>query len=446
MFKKHTKCLLIILLAAFFPFISQAQPKDNSPFTQFGIGDLSDTSLPSSHGMGGLGAVYHDFFEANLDNPASLGFLQYTTFQIGFFAKRSGYTRINDKQTVWNGNLDHISLNIPLINPLNEALERRETDFSWGTSFSIRPYSQIGYHIRLQDSIAPIGRIQRDFKGTGGIYQVNWGNGWKYKNLSAGLNLTYMYGKEAKDELISFEDLENPYRDIFTSTHAYKGFQYRFGLQYEQPLDLKKARANNDNPSRLLSAGLFFGGQTTLTTKSDITKLGFNSVTHDVDTAFISLDAPGEAVLPGTWGFGLMYRHAGKFRVGVDYEGAAWSDYRNVNQTPAETLKDSKRFAAGVAWIPDANSITSYFKRVEYRAGFYALQDPRVIEGEQVKEFAVTVGGAFPLIVQRNIAWFQLGLDFGKRTGGDRLSDNFMRGKVAIVFNDNAWFIRSKYH
>lgn len=82
---------------------------------------------------------------------------------------------------------------------------------------------------------------------------------------------------------------------------------------------------------------------------------------------------------------------------------------------------------------------------MEYRAGFYTKTDPRVIEGSQVKEWAVTVGATLPLIVQRNIAWVQIGFDMGKRTGGDRLSDNFVRGKVGLVFNDNAWFIRGKY-
>src|SRR5688572_17266452 len=85
--------------------LAVAQPKDNSPFSQFGLGDFLETDLPTSHAMGGLGSVYHDFFEANLENPASLGFLQYTALQIGMFAKRSVYKRFDDKQTVWNGNL-----------------------------------------------------------------------------------------------------------------------------------------------------------------------------------------------------------------------------------------------------------------------------------------------------------------------------------------------------
>lgn len=438
------KSLIVSLFVIISTALVTAQPKDNSPFSQFGLGDYFEADMPTSHAMGGLGSVYHDFFEANLDNPASLGFLQYTSLQLGIFAKRASLQRFDNKQTVWSGNLDHFSLNIPIINPLNEALERRETDFSWGMSFSLRPYSQVGYFIKINDQIDSIGLVTRTFTGSGGLYQLGWANGIKYKNFAAGINLGYMYGKQTFDEETDFRDLENAYTDIFQSTIGYKGFTYRVGLLYEHPFDLKEAREKEDNPSRLLSVGLFVGGKTTLDTKSDITQLAINTLINDIDTAKLVLDEEGKALLPGSWGAGIMYRHAGDFRVGLDYQAASWSEYSNTARP--STMLDAWKIGGGVAWIPDANSITSYFKRVEYRAGFYTQKDPRVIEGEQVKASAFTIGAGLPLILQRNIAWVQLGLDVGTRTGGPNLSENFVRGKVGIIFNDNAWFIKSKYN
>ncbi len=439
-----TKYLLIILIGLGFSHFVYAQPKDNSPFSQFGIGDFFESNLVSSHAMGGMNAAYHDFFEANIENPASLGFLQYTAFQLGTSFKRSGYKRNDNHQTVWTGNMDHLSLNIPIINPLNEALERRETKFAWGTSFSLKPYTQVGYHIQIQDSIDSIGLVTRDFKGTGGLYQVTWGNGFKYGNFCAGVNLSYLYGKEAYNETVTFQDLENAYQDIFSSTIAYKGFQYRLGVQYEQPLDLKSARAQDDKPSHLLSAGMYYSGNTTFNTTSDISKIGYNIISNDIDSAYISNGRLAHGTMPGIFGAGIMYRQAGKYRVGIDFQTAPWSNY--VNDVAPDTLQNATRIGFGVAWIPDATSIISYFKRVEYRAGFYTKSDPRIIEGTQVKEHALTLGASFPLIAQRNIAWFQFGLDVGRRTGGANLSENFIRGKVGLIFNDNSWFIRSKYH
>lgn len=443
MSRKPIKPLIISAFSFFCIAFATAQPKDNSPFSQFGLGDFFETDMPSSHAMGGLGSVYHDFFEANLENPASLGFLQYTTLQLGVFAKRTSLKRFDEKQTVWSGNLDHISLNIPIINPLNETLERRETKFAWGTSVSLRPYSQVGYFIGINDVIDSIGEVQRIFTGSGGLYQITWGNGVKYKNFSAGVNLSYLYGKQLFQEQITFLELENAYRDEFESSIAYKGFNYRLGMLYEHPFDLEEAREKDDNPSRLLSVGVFFGGQTNLNTTSDQLQVANNLFLGVKDTAVHVLDQEGDAIVPGAWGAGIMYRHAGDFRIGLDYQGARWNNYTNTVRP--DTMLNTYKIGGGVSWIPDANSITSYFKRVEYRAGFYTMTDPRVIENEQVNVTALTLGAGFPLILQRNIAWVQVGLDVGKRTGGNNLSENFVRGKVGLIFNDNAWFIRGKY-
>lgn len=443
MYKAATKYLLFCLLTFGVTTIAVAQPKDNSPFSQFGLGDFIDSDLPSSHSMGGLGAVYHDFFEANLDNPASLGFLQYTTLQVGFMVKRSSYTRIEDKQTIWNGNTNHFSLNIPIINPLNQALERKESEFAWATSVSLRPFSQVGYNVSINDEIDSIGAIESNFRGSGGLYTINWGNGFKYRNLSAGINLGIIRGQQIFESQTYFRDLENAYDDAFRTAISYKGFQYRIGAMYEQPLDIEKARDEDDKPKHLLSAGVFFSNETDLKSTSDISKLSVNSLTGDIDTAIYVIGQEGSGLLPGTWGVGAMYRSAASFRVGVDYQASKWSIYEN--DARASEMMDAWRFGAGGAWIPDANSITSYFKRVEYRAGFYTKKDPRVIDGSQVNESAFTFGASFPFIMQRNIAWIQLGFDVGNRKAGDTLNDNFVRGNVAFIFNDNAWFIKGKY-
>jgi hypothetical protein len=439
-FKALSASALLILLTG----AVVAQPKDNSPFSRFGIGDFLTSSMPSVHGMGGLSSVYHDFFEANLDNPASLGFLQYTSLQVGVYGRMSSLKRYDLSQSAWSGNLDHLSLNVPLINPLNEALERRETAFSWGTSISLRPYSQVGYHVRLSDEIDSIGTVTSDFKGNGGIYQVSWGNGMKYKNLSLGIDLQYLYGRQVFDEQTQFPDLENSFNNIFQSEIAYKGFRYRAGLIYDLPLDLNKARQKNDKPSRFLSFGTFISSKSSFDTESNHLQIARNPVTAQRDTALYVTGEKADGILPGSWGVGLMYRHAGDFRIGVDYQAGQWSNYRN--DARPYTAKDSHRFAIGASWIPDAGSITSYFKRVEYRAGIYTLTDPREIEGSQVKESAVSLAATLPLISQRNIGWFQIGLDVGRRTGGENLRDNFVRGKIGFIFNDNSWFIKRKYN
>jgi hypothetical protein len=72
------------------------------------------------------------------------------------------------------------------------------------------------------------------------------------------------------------------------------------GLLYEHPFDLAEARENEENPSKLLSAGIFLGGQSSLDTRTDNLQralLIIGNTIIDTDTASIQLDEAGEAIL-----------------------------------------------------------------------------------------------------------------------------------------------------
>src|SRR6185436_10969993 len=139
-------------------------------------------------------------------------------------------------------------------------------------------------------------------------------------NFAAGVNLGFIYGKPTFEEDTKFTELGNAYRSYFRTADYYSGFQYRVGMIYEHPLDLAEARKHNDNPSRLLSFGVFMSGQSTLDTRSDIIKLSINDAITDIDTAIIVEDQLGEAILPVTWGAGVMYRRSSDFRFGADVQ------------------------------------------------------------------------------------------------------------------------------
>lgn len=421
-----------------------AQPKDNSPYSRIGMGEVVSPTFGSAAAMGGLSGVYHDFFEANLANPASFGFLQYTTFQVGMYARRSQLKSNDLKANVWSGNLDHLSLSIPIINPINELLERRETLFSWGTSISIAPFSRIGYDIESEEVIDSIGAVLRKYTGEGGTYRITWGNGWKYKNLSAGLNLAYLYGRESFESNTNFLDLASDYNTIFTRNITYRGFMWDAGVIYEQPLDLEKARQKDENPSKLLSAGFSLSSENSFKTTTEFFNIALNEGFQDADTSSFGTDINGTGVLPSRWSFGIMYRDAGKYKFGINYTRSSWSKYEN--EAKDDQLNDSWQVGGGFGWIPDAQSITSYFKRVEYRLGVQYMQDPRVFAGEQMTDFQVQLGIGMPFFFQRQVSWLNLGLDIGQRGTPSGIKDTYLRGRIGITLNDNQWFIKRKYN
>ncbi len=437
------KLISCVLFSLFVITLGQAQPKLNSPFSRIGFGDLISSDFSSSYSMGGLSAVYHDFFESNIANPASHGFLQYTSFQVGMHARRGVLQKDNLKSSVWSGNLEHLSLGIPIINPINELLERRETVFSWGTNISISPYSRVGYSIESTETIDSLGQIVRSFTGEGGTYKVLWGNGWKYKNLSLGLNLGYLFGKETFVSGTDFLDLVNDYNNVSFNESSYRGFLWNVGVIYEHPMDLEKARAKEENPSKLLSIGAYLSSDKSFDTESEFYDIALNQQFLIADTARYGTGVQGSGKLPSEFSIGIMYREASKMKIGINFTAEAWSKYSN--EARPEVLRNSWKLGIGYAYIPDANSITSYFKRVEYRFGINYMKDPRVFANEQMTQFGLHVGMGLPFIFQRQVSWINLGLEYGNRGTSEGLKENYFQAKVGFTLNDNQWFIKSKY-
>jgi len=56
--------------------ITSAFAQDNSPYSRYGIGDLTSTTNINNRGMGGITAGYTDQLSVNFNNPASFSSFQ----------------------------------------------------------------------------------------------------------------------------------------------------------------------------------------------------------------------------------------------------------------------------------------------------------------------------------------------------------------------------------
>ena len=84
----------------------QAQTGSNSPYSRFGLGDLIDQNFVALRSMGGISTAFSDQFYTNLSNPASLGALQATAFEIGFDATRANLKSATESETYWGWQYD----------------------------------------------------------------------------------------------------------------------------------------------------------------------------------------------------------------------------------------------------------------------------------------------------------------------------------------------------
>lgn len=145
--------------------------------------------------MGGLSAAYNDPFHLNMANPAALGHLMATDLETGFFAKYSSLSDGDTSVNLWSGNLNYFALGMPIINPINRALEKKSDKIGLGMAFVSKPYSNVGYNLITTQEFPEIGEAVTNFKGSGGTYRLMWGNGFRYGRFSAGVNMGYLFGK-----------------------------------------------------------------------------------------------------------------------------------------------------------------------------------------------------------------------------------------------------------
>ncbi|MCR9289305.1 hypothetical protein OAF63_01330 [Saprospiraceae bacterium] len=441
-------CFLIFGAATSF-----AQPKDNAPYSRFGLGDPLNQFFSSAAGMGGLSATYADPFHVNFLNPASLGHLASATFEVGVFGENSTLESNDLSQEIWSGNLNYISLGFPLQNNLNAVLNRKVKPVKWGMNIALLPYTNVDYEVQTEGP-HPVNDtldVLNIFEGNGGTNRLIWSNGWKYKNFSGGINMGLIFGKLEKDRSAIFQNLDASYDDRFTDDISVSGFVWSVGAQYQLLLNKEEyEKSKNLGDKKSLIFGLYGNSKTGFKTTNDRLAIGINSRLGSlgVDTLVNEQIISKDNKLPAEFTAGVMYEHIGKLRVGFEYSIGKWSGY--VNEATGEgtpdgiQFSDSQRISAGLEWIPDATSYNSFLKRVRYRFGAYYHDDPRL---EDLKNTGISFGLGLPIVLPRQQTSFvNIAFEYGKFGISDSIEEKYFRTTIGFTLNDNSWFFKRKFN
>ena len=423
---------------------SYSQPKDNSPYSRFGLGDIAENNFIFVRGTG-LGNSTYSYNQINITNPASYGYIATTIFDLGFYAKNSFYNTGNNSESVFSGNMDYISLAFPLLNPINDLLEKKQRDYDIGFNVTLKPFSNVGFNIKSTSEEENIGTIERYYQGSGGTYKFMGGLGGRYKDLALGFNAGYFFGKISYDREIYFADIDYPYNDIFNDGKSIKGFLYDAGLLYSLTLN-KKAVKGNKEKAKKITFGIRGNGSTSFSTKDKIYNKGVTTdFTGQIADTILYVDTlKGSGTLPSSFGFGIQYNNKNKWIIGLDYSANLWSQY--ANELTNDNLKDSYEMALGMQYTPNENSFTNFFDRVKYRMSIYYKTDPRYEGDNQMDEKGVHLGFGFPIIYQRKSSNINADISFGKRGGNLSISENFVKIGLSVTINDSEWFIKRKYY
>ena len=431
-------CLLFLFSVSLF-----AQPKDNSPYSRFGLGEPINHSL-SSAGFGGLSAAYIDPLHVNFLNPASLGNLVATTFEVGMYAERS-ILKVDDQEAkTWTGNLSHVSLAFPMRNPLSDLLAKKKRKFFWGMNIGLIPNTSVGYDIQTESILTEGDTTRNSFQGTGGTNRLVWGNGVRYKDFSFGLNISYMFGQLETLREVRFDNRVAAYNNSFQDDISVRGVQFTFGATYQMRLDKEVLNDGSIRSKKSIIFGLYANPASNFSTESTELRIASNLILPGgdiVDTLLNNTGVERDGKLPSEITLGVTYQVANKLRVGAEYQYSAWSNYEN--EAREEELYNSNRFAFGAEYSPNSTSYNNYFQRIRYRAGFYYREDPRL---EDFTQYALTVGLGLPVVLPRQKTSFvNLAVEWGRYDTSGAIDENFVKMSLGFTLNDSGWFYKRKF-
>ena len=344
--------------------------------------------------------------------------------------------------------MSYLGLGFPLRNPYNELFEREQHDFNWGMGFALMPHSLVSYEIAELDSLQQTGLFERVFEGSGGLYKVLWGNSVRYKNLSFGLNLGYIFGKIDYTKRVNFIEEPQAFDNEFTTSYSARGLYWKIGLLYNWVINQKEISDNVGREEPItLSIGFTAKANSGIDTEADIVNLNrfpLGVLGESTDTLQSAVGVLGKGTLPGEISFGVTYNHRNKIAAGIDIRRTFWSNYRN--DANPEELNNTFRVSLGGYYRPDLRSIGSFLNRVYYRFGFFYEQDPRQIESDRIDHYGLTLGLGLPIVWQRKFSHANIGVKLGKRSVQDIITENYFKIYFGFTFNDEGWFIKRKFN
>lgn len=443
-----------IQLSVFFLLLAGAalaQPKQNSPYSRFGIGDPVNQFFAVQAGFAGQTAAFHDPFHLNLENPASYAFLRSTTLDVGLYAKNSHYTSDTASQKNWSGNLAYLALGFPLRSPINEVLDKKKSPWQFGMGMALTPYTIVGYNVETTTIKPDLGEVTNKFEGNGGTYRFAWSTAAKYKNTAFGVNLGWIFGKNVYENTTefpadSFPTFSNTSRDDI----RINGFLWNLGVQHD--FVLKYAENDKETPTRWVTIGIT--GESNHNVSSNADRLFLRSrgklatgQYESADTLLFETDVHRTITIPASFSLGVQYVIANKLRVGGQYTYSGWSAFKNDARPDDAEYRNTSSVSVGVEYTRDYASYNNYLKRVRLRAGAYLRQDPRVVEsGKGLSDNGITLGLGFPIVLPRQQTSFvNAALEIGKLGAGSPIEETYFRLTCGFTLNDNSWFYKRRF-
>ena len=408
-----------------------------SPYSIYGVGDLSKQGTAFNKSKGGTGIATRDKRFINYLNPAAVTARDSLAFMADFGLSGSSdvYSQGNLKSANNTFNIYDFVMTFPIW---------RSSAFMVG----LTPFSDVGYDFssieKRDDIISQTGNITYDSAGKGSVYQLFLGAGVTFwKKLSVGAEMIYYFGN--LDKLTNMNYSDASFRSVNAGNEMMlRGLTGKFGLQYEQKLA--------GNVSMVL--GATYRMRTNVKGYSTDYRYAnqagvIDTLRHHVDTLGMSGVKFGDEL-----GIGLAVKGGDKWSAEINYLRSDWrkSGFDDVSGFAVSGMSKfsstvSNSLRAGFEFVPNRNDIRYYFRRCTYRAGVYYDKAYYKLDGNNVNSMGVTLGMTLPIFNNRGgYNGITLGLDMGQRASrrADMIRERYASFVIGFNIHD-IWFRKVQY-
>lgn len=417
-----SKHIIVAVLMIAAGVATVAAQTSTTPYSRLGFGILSDNATGIQRSMGGVGIAMQNGRQINVMNPASYSQVDSLTFlwDIGLDVTNSWSKEGDKKGYNFGGGLDYITSEFRLAKNL-------------GAAIGVVPFSSVGYTFGGDIDNGADART-----GEGGFAELFAGLGYQpFKGLSIGANFSYLFGSTTNATSVSATSVTQ-----FTRSIDVKDWNMRVGLQYA----FKPSRKSTVVIGATYSPKKTMHGNA-LGKMADINQdvIIINNQTVVVYDTVSNMNLKGNYELPTTIGAGISYTYDNRLNFELDYLYQQWSKakYTPINyfEDPDTKWNDRWKVAAGLSYLPNPRG--SYLKRTTYRMGAFYNNDYMNVNGNDVRDYGVTLGCSFPALGSKTLV--NVGVEWKHRYTAptNLIKEDYLNVTVSVNFNE-MWFWKNK--
>ncbi len=407
----------LIFVSLFFIFMqSKAQDGSPSPYSFFGLGDVSFRGTTENVAMGGI-RTFVDSIHYNINNPAALTRLRYVNLNLGISNKFINVSDQTDSQWLSAHNISYFSLGIPV---------GKKT----GIGMGLVPVNSSSYKIFNKDDLGIY-----TFEGNGGNSRIFLAGAYQLtEDLSIGIEYQYYFG---------YLDHENYWipTDPYTYTKEnsdidFTGQSFKFSSLFKHRLNKQHYINLSVNYRTEAVFDAHYQNHTQLITSTPNGNDIVESLNREQKNDKINF--------PASLNAGIGYGKINNWFLGLEYNQEMMQNFRNPFFDPHYIqYQKASAIKLGGFYTPAYNSLTKYWKRITYRTGAYYKNTGMLIYDTQITDFGITFGLSLPAL--RRLSNLNLGLEWGQRgkITNRLVKENYFNFHIGISLNDR-WFIKHK--